>query len=308
MPRLFRIEKARVARWAAGVALLLILLFAAFVVWAHRSPIAPIKPPSARAFPAALVEHGAELAQLGDCQGCHTVTTKAPFAGGAAIHTPLGKLYGPNITPDPDTGIGRWSLFAFSRALRHGVARDGRHLYPGLPYEHFLSLTDDDVAALYAFLMTRQPVHAVAPANRLIPPVNYRPFLAAWKALFAHKGGFVPPPGPDPVWNRGAYLAEGLAHCGACHTPRTRFQAEDPDHPLAGGWADGWATPPLDGSGARWNVDQLETYLTTGRAPDGKRVQGPMTQVVKSLTPVPRTEVRAISVYIASRMQGAHAR
>lgn len=283
--------------------LVVVLAFAAFLMWAHRPALPPIAARSA--FPPELVSRGAELAQVGDCQGCHTVTARAPYAGGAAIRTPLGRLFGSNITPDPATGIGRWSRDAFARALREGVSADGGQLYPGMPYEHFASVSDDDANALYAFLMSQKPVHAIAPANRLIPPVNYRPFLAAWKKLFAHKGGFVPPPGPDPVWNRGAYLAEGLAHCGACHTPRTLLQAEDPHRPLAGGWADGWRTPPLDGSGARWNADQVETYLTTGRAPDGKQVRGPMAAVVKSLAPVPRPEVHAIAVYIASRMQAA---
>jgi len=306
MPRLSRIARTTIGRWAGGVILLLLLLFAGFLVWAHQ-PAIPMQASSNRTFPAALAARGAVLAQLGDCQGCHTVTAQAPFAGGAAIRTPLGLLFGPNITPDPDTGIGRWSLPAFSRALRQGVSGDGRHLYPGMPYEHFVSLRHDDVAALYAFLMQQKPVHAIAPANRLIPPVNYRPFLAAWKSWFAHTGGFVPPAGPDPVWNRGAYLAEALAHCGACHTPRTLFQAENPHRPLGGGWADGWATPPLDGSGARWSVDQLETYLTTGRAPDGKQVRGPMAKVVKSLAAVPRPDVHAIAVYIASRMRGPKA-
>jgi len=294
-----------VLRWIGVAILVALAAFCAYLLWAHE----PALPPLAQrpAFSPQLVARGAELARIGDCQGCHTVTAQAPFAGGAGIRTPLGRLYGSNITPDPDTGIGRWSLAAFSRALRKGIGRDGQHLYPGMPYEHLVSLTDEDVAALYAFMMTRKPVHAIAPANRLIPPVNYRPFLAAWKRLFAHKDGFVPPPGEDPVWNRGAYLAEGLAHCGACHTPRTRLEAESPDRPLGGGWADGWTTPPLDGSGAHWTVDQVETYLTTGRAPDGKRARGPMAKVVDSFAGVPRPEVHAIAVYIASRMQGKRA-
>jgi mono/diheme cytochrome c family protein len=297
----------RALQWICLALLVVVLAFAAFLVWAHQPALPPI---AARpAFSPELVSRGAELAQVGDCQGCHTVTARVPYAGGAAIRTPLGRLFGSNITPDPATGIGRWSRDAFARALREGISADGRQLYPGMPYEHFASVSDDDVNALYAFLMSQNPVHAIAPANRLVPPVNYRPFLAAWKKLFAHKGGFVPPPRPDPVWNRGAYLAEGLAHCGACHTPRTLFQAEDPHRPLAGGWADGWATPPLDGSGARWTAGQVETYLTTGRAPDGKYVRGPMVAVVKSLAPVPRSEVHAIAVYMASRMQAApHAR
>jgi mono/diheme cytochrome c family protein len=292
-------------RWAGGAILLFVLCFAVFLVWAHRPAIAPVAPQAGRAFPPALVARGAVLAQLGDCQSCHSVTPEAPFAGGPALRTPLGRLFGSNITPDPDTGIGRWSLAAFSRAVRAGVSRDGRHLYPGMPYEHFVSLRDEDVAALYAYLMQQKPVHAIPPANRLIPPVNYRPFLAGWKAWFMHKNGFVPPAGHDPVWNRGAYLAEALAHCGACHTPRTLLQAENPRRPYAGGSAEGWTTPPLDGSGARWSVEQLDNYLVTGRAPNGSRARGPMAEVVTSLAGAPRPDVHAIAVYIASRMTGS---
>jgi len=285
-------------------ALVIVLLSGLYLLWARRPELPEITPLPPRKIPTLLFERGRQLAAIGDCQGCHTVTSAAAFAGGATVKTPLGTLYGPNITPDPVTGIGRWSLKAFARALREGVGRDGRHLYPALPYEHFASLTDDDIAALYAYVMMQQPVHAVAPPHRLYPPFGYRPLLAAWKLLFARPGAFMPPVGPDPIWNRGAYLTEALGHCGACHTPRNLLQAERPDRPLAGGKGDGWNTPPLDGSDRKWTTPQVEAYLTTGRAPDGSVARGPMAKVVKSLSQAPRAEVHAIAVYIASRMAG----
>jgi mono/diheme cytochrome c family protein len=135
-------------------------------------------------------------------------------------------------------------------------------------------------------------------------PLRFRPLLAAWKALFIRKRPPVPGPSPDPSWRRGAYLAEGLAHCGACHTPRNWLQAERYNHALAGGRAEGWTAPPLDGRGKHWTAAQLETYLLTGRGPDGTQARGPMAKVIASLALVPRDDVHAIAVYIASRMAG----
>lgn len=288
-----------------GVAALAVLsVFAIFLFWAYRPPLRSIVPLPRRAFASALVRQGEELANIGDCRSCHSITAMADFAGGPAIRTPLGQLYGPNITPDRATGIGAWSFEAFDRAMRDGVGRDGRHLYPAMPYDHFAALTRDDVAAIYAYLMTRQPVHAIAPANRLIFPLQFRPLLAAWRLFFIRKRQ--PPDGPDldPTWRRGASLSEGLAHCGACHTPRNWLQGERYRHALAGGWADGWSTPPLDGTGKHWTADQVETYLLTGRGPDGTRARGPMAKVVAGLALARRQDVHAIAVYIASRMAG----
>jgi len=299
-----RSRRRRIWQISGVTAFVIVLLFGFYLLWARRSALPDIAALPPGEIPALLVERGRQLATIGDCQGCHTVTPAAPFAGGASVKTPLGTLYGPNITPDPATGIGHWSLPAFARALREGVGRDGRHLYPALPYEHFASLTDDDIAALYAYVMTQQPVHATAPDHRLYPPFGFRPLLAAWKLLFARPGAFMPPAGPDPLWNRGAYLTEALGHCGACHRPRNLMQAERPDRGLSGGKGDGWNTPPLDGSGKKWTAVQVEAYLTTGRAPDGSMARGPMAKVVKSLSQAPRAEKHAIAVYIASRMAG----
>jgi len=289
-----------------GVAALAALsMFAVFHLWAYRPPINPIAPLPGHLFTPALVRQGERLANLGDCRSCHSITPMADFAGGPAIRTPLGQLYGPNITPDRATGIGTWSFEAFDRAMRDGVGRDGRHLYPAMPYDHFAALSRDEMAAIYAYLMTRQPVHATAPANRLIFPLQFRPLLAGWKALFIRKRPPLPGPHPDPSWRRGAYLSDGLAHCGACHTPRNWLQGERYHRALAGGRADGWSTPPLDGTGKHWTVAQLETYLLTGRGPDGSRARGPMAKVVAGLARAPREDVHAIAVYIASRMAGA---
>jgi mono/diheme cytochrome c family protein len=293
------------SRTIGVAALAALLVFACFLLWAHRPPIGPIAPLPRRIFRPELVKQGERLVSLGDCRSCHSITRMADFAGGPAIRTPLGQLYGPNITPDRTTGIGTWSFEAFDRAMRDGVGRDGRHLYPAMPYDHFAALTRDDVAALYAYLMTRQPIHAIAPAHRLVFPLQFRPLLAAWRLFFIRKRQAPDGPGLDPAWRRGAYLSEGLAHCGACHTPRNWLQGERYGHPLAGGWADGWTTPALDGTGKHWTAAQLETYLSTGRGPDGTQARGPMAKVVTNLAAAPRGDVHAIAIYIASRMAGA---
>lgn len=296
--------RRRLLRWFAIAMLAAAILFAAYLLWAREPAIAPIARPAPASFAPAEIARGEQLARLGDCVSCHRVPPGPAFAGGKGIKTPFGTLYGPNITPDPDVGIGRWSLAAFTRAVRQGVSRDGRHLYPALPYENFSGLTDADVASLYAYLMTRPAVHAIAPRQALIPPTNFRPFLAAWKALFIKPGRFQPPLNGDAVWDRGAYLVETLGHCGACHTPRNLMGAEEGDHPLAGGTADGWKTPPLtraNPQAASWTVDRIERYLRTGSLPGGPTARGPMREVVDNLSVAPPADVHAIAVYIHSR-------
>src|SRR6201985_1260274 len=208
------------------------------VTW--RPAIAAIDPPGPQSFDPALVKHGRELATLGNCSDCHTTRSGGSFAGGLPVPTPFGTIYSPNITPDPDTGIGRWSEEAFRRAMRSGVDREGRHLYPTFPYDHFTNVSDEDDRALYAFLMTREPAHAPARANQLSFPFNQRFVVAGWKVLFLHRDGFQPNPGNSEEWNRGAYLVEGLAHCGACHTPRNALGAERANARFAGGDAEHW--------------------------------------------------------------------
>jgi mono/diheme cytochrome c family protein len=187
------------------------------------------------------------------------------------------------------------------------VSRNGKHLYPALPYEHFTHVTDADLDALYAFLMTRQPVEAKAPENKLIPPLGFRPLLVGWKLLFLHEGPFVPTPSKSEEWNRGAYLVEGLGHCGGCHTPRNIAGGEENGHAYAGGVAEGWNAPPLDASNPAalaWTSDALYTYLRTGIEANHSAAAGPMGPVTHDLATAPEVDVRAISIYVASLMQG----
>ncbi|UYY58428.1 c-type cytochrome [Sphingomonas sp. S2-65] len=296
---------ARRTFWRWGPLLLATALFALAATW--RPSIAPIAPPPPQSFAASQVARGAVLAKLGDCAVCHTAAGGRPLVGGRPLPTPFGTLYANNITPDPETGIGRWSLAAFTRAMRDGVRRDGAHLYPALPYEHFTHVTDADLAAIYAFLMTRRPVRAVTPSNRLIFPLGFRPLLAGWKLLFLHKGPIAADPGQSAEWNRGAYLAEGLGHCAACHSPRNLAGGEERSSAYAGGVAEGWRAPPLDRSNPaarRWTADALFTFLRTGVSPDHSAAAGPMGAVVESLSTVPEADVRALANYFASKMGG----
>ncbi|WP_249225541.1 cytochrome c [Tardiphaga alba] len=194
---------------------------AAAFLYAWHPAMPPIDPPPPRSFTSEIVAKGRSLAFLGDCRTCHTAQGGKPFAGGFAMPTPFGTIYSTNITPDPETGIGRWSSAAFIRAMRQGVDREGRHLYPAFPYDHFSLTSDEDLNALYAFFMTRERVKATAPPNALPFPINVRLVLAGWKLLFLRDRRFEPDPTKDAIWNRGKYLAEGLGHCGGCHSPAT---------------------------------------------------------------------------------------
>lgn len=270
-----------------------------------RPPIAPITPPGRATFSPSSIERGAALAHLGDCAVCHTAQRGQDYAGGLPIKTPFGTVYSSNITPDPAHGIGRWSKAAFVRAMRDGVARNGAHLYPAFPYDHFTLAKDADLGDLYAFLMTRRAVAAAPPANRLIPPLGFRPVLVGWKLLFLHKGVMANNPAQSPDWNRGRYLVESLAHCGGCHTPRNMLGAEERAHDLAGGWAEGWYAPPLDAASPAvraWTSERLFTYLRTGLSPSHAAAAGPMGPVTRELSQAPAADVQAIAVYIAARM------
>ena len=210
---------------------------AAFAI-AWRPAIAAIEPPAPQSFDAALVKRGRDLAALGNCNDCHTVRGGKDFAGGLAVPTPFGTIFSSNITPDAETGIGRWPEAAFRRAMRSGVNRDGQHLYPTFPYDHFTNVNDEDDRALYAYLMTRQPVRAPARENLLSFPLDQRVVIAGWKLLFLRRGTYQPDSMKSAEWNRGAYLVEGLAHCGSCHTPRNVLGAERASAQFAGGDVD----------------------------------------------------------------------
>ena len=285
-----------------GLAVLL-LAAAGFSAFAWQSAIDPVVPPVAANFDRALVQKGASLATLGDCGVCHTNKGGESLAGGVALPTPFGTIYSTNITPDPETGIGQWSEAAFVRAMREGVARDGRHLYPAFPYDHFTKVTDDDDRALYAYLMTRRPVHAVAPTNALPFPINIRVVMAAWNVLFLRGGAYQPDKTQTTEWNRGAYLVEGLGHCGACHTPRNILGAEKAHQRLAGGEAEGWTAYALDAASPApmsWTEDSLKHYFAHGWEADHGVARGPMAPVAANLSSVSQDDTAAIATYLAS--------
>lgn len=285
---------------AAGCAAV-IGIAAAALPW--RS-IAPIARPDASTYSAATIARGQQLAALGNCATCHTSVNGAVNTGGRALETPFGIVYSTNITPDAETGIGAWSYPAFERSMREGIHRDGRHLYPAFPYNHFAKTTDADLQALYAYLMAQEPVRAINRETRLAFPFNLRPLLAGWNALFHQPRTFEADPAQSAAWNRGAYLIEGLGHCGACHTPRNALGAETTAKTyLAGGLAEGWEAPPLTSASHApipWSEDELFVYLRTGISRFHGVAAGPMAPIIKDLAAVPDSDIRAMAVYLAS--------
>jgi nicotinate dehydrogenase subunit B len=265
--------------------------------------IPSIARPDSSAYSAATIAKGRQLAALGDCAVCHTQTGGAINAGGRAIETPFGIIYSTNITPDPETGIGAWSYPAFERAMREGIHRDGKHLYPAFPYNHFAKTSDADLQALYAYLMAQPAVKSTSPETKLAFPFNLRPLMAGWNALFHSGATFAPDPAQSAAWNRGAYLVEGLGHCGACHSPRNALGAEKTEAYLAGGVAEGWEAPPLTSLSQApipWSEDELFAYLRTGESRFHGVAAGPMAPVVKELAALPDDDIRAMAVYLGS--------
>ncbi len=186
------------------------------------------------------VSRGKYLTTAADCEVCHTRTGGQPFAGGRAFRTPFGVLYSPNITADREAGIGAWSDQEFVRAVHRGVRKDGERLYPAFPYESYTLLTEADVLAIKAYLFSLPTVRASAPENSLKFPFNQRWLMSFWSAAYNPDERFEPRPNRSPEWNRGAYLAEALAHCGDCHTPRNLAQAPDNRNKFAGAITAGW--------------------------------------------------------------------
>ena len=246
-----------------------------------RGAIAPIARPDPSAYSAETIARGRALAQLGGCIVCHTAEKGAELAGGRAFDTPFGRVFATNITPDEATGVGRWSFEAFARAMREGVARDGRHLFPVFPYTSFARASEADLQALYAFLMAAPAVAAPNREAELRAPFGWRPLMAAWNTMFHRAAPFVPTPGRSALWNRGAYLVEGLGHCSACHSPRNALGAElDRRRPSRGRRGRGLVRAPaerrfarahrLDGAG----LFRLSAHRPLGRARRGWRPHG----------------------------------
>ena len=304
------------------VVLALIVVVGASVAWLMLPPHAlsfaggnPVhlenyKGPSPVGVPAELravdiVGRGAYLAKAADCEVGHTVEDGRPYAGGRPFKTQFGTLYSPNITADSETGIGDWSDADFIRAVHKGVAKDGSHLYPAFPYESYTLIADDDVRAIKAYLFSLPAVHARAPANTLAFPFNQRWLMAFWSAFYNPDHRFRPHEDRSPEWNRGAYMVEGMAHCGDCHTPRNLAQAPDNRQKFAGAVAQGWrayniTADQASGIGA-WTDDELATYLSTGHTVGRGSAGGPMAEAVDvSLSALSPADIHAIVVYLRS--------
>ncbi|SFN57734.1 cytochrome c [Dokdonella immobilis] len=293
------------------LALIVVGIAGVFVLAWHPS-YEPIEPPAAASFDAGQVQRGEMLASAGYCATCHTAKGGARNAGGYPLKTGFGTIHSTNITPDPATGIGTWSEAAFARAMREGIARDGSELYPAFPFDHFTRLSDEDVAALYAYLMSQAAVSAPAKDNKLPFPLNIRALQAGWKLLFLDQGRFEPVAGKSEEWNRGAYLAEGLGHCGACHTPRNALGAEKSgEHVYAGAFIDGWTAPALNAAQAAplaWNADELFGFLRRGGTALHGVAAGPMSEVVhEGLSALPDSDIHALATYFAE-VNGSDAR
>jgi len=251
------------------------------------------------------VARGEDLARAGDCVSCHTAPGGAPFAGGLRIDTPFGPMLSPNITPDPATGIGRWSRAEFRRALHTGVNKRGQDMYPTMPFDFYTKVTQADVDAIYAYLRTVKPVRNAVDVNQLHFPFNQRWTMAVWRELYFTEGAYRPDPAQSASWNRGGYLVEGLGHCSDCHSPRNLLGGIEKSKDFAGAVIDGWFALDLTsdittGLGA-WSIDEIATYLKTGVARDKTTTLGPMAEVIRnSLSYLSDADLRAIGEYLKS--------
>ncbi|WP_245643238.1 c-type cytochrome [Roseateles chitosanitabidus] len=260
---------------------------------------------------AALVAKGAYLARVGNCAGCHSPRGGAPMAGGLPLPTPFGTLFSSNLTPDPETGLGRWSADDFWRAMHHGRSRDGRLLYPAFPYTSYTAMTREDADAIFAWLRAQPAVKQAAPAHQLGWPYRWQSALAVWRLMYFT-------PGDEPVRSesmetrddrqvplaRGRYLVQALGHCAECHAPRNRLGALEDAAGLRGGWVgvQGWIAPSLADPKAAgvqdWREDEVAAWLKAGWSPRATAV-GPMADVVaESLQHLSDEDAKAMAVYL----------
>jgi mono/diheme cytochrome c family protein len=258
-----------------------------------------------------LLARGRYLARAGDCVSCHTAPGGAPFAGGLHMNTPFGTVVSSNITPDPSGGIGDYSEADFARAVREGIGKGGFHLYPAMPYTSFARIRDEDMHALYTFFQKEvKPVPQKAPPTHLPFPFNVRMLMAGWNALYLKKGAYADDGARSAEWNRGAYLVQGLGHCGDCHTPRSMAgglkaaSEKGGENYLAGAIIDGWYAQPLRHTGrpsvAQWTTEQIVHYLQTGRTGETAAF-GPMVQVVQNSTQyLSKEDLSAVATYLQS--------
>jgi len=226
-------------------------------------------------------------AVLGDCAACHSEPGGKPLAGGAPLQTPFGPLVPPNITPDRDTGIGKWSESDFKTMMRTGIGHDGVRLYPAMPYPAYTKMSDQDLSDLWKYLQTVEPVNNEVVANQLPFPFNIRLSLLGWNLLNFSKGEFKPDASKSAQWNRGAYLVQGAGHCSTCHTPKNILGADKDGEFLRGGSLQGWFAPDITGSMhtglGSWSNEEIVAYLKTG-ANNKTIASGPMREAVENST------------------------
>jgi mono/diheme cytochrome c family protein len=262
-----------------------------------------------------LVSQGEYVARAADCMSCHTEPGGKPFAGGDEIKTVFGSIYGPNITPDPRTGIGTWTKEDFTRALRRGIRKDGGLLYPAMPYIDYTKMTDEDLNALWAYLRTVPAVeHEVPPAEKTFKfPFNMRAGNAAWQAMFFKPERWKPVPGKSAAWNRGDYLVTVLGHCGECHTPKDVAKAPKSAYHLTGAQIEAWYAPDISNdplsSIARFDVDQVARFLKTGALTNNTTAFGPMQETIHdSLSHLTDGDLHAIALYLKEQPRPASQR
>jgi mono/diheme cytochrome c family protein len=249
------------------------------------------------------IERGRYLAIVGDCAACHTLPGSGhDFAGGRPLETPFGVLVAPNITPDPQTGIGAWTNQEFINALTSGTGRNGTNLFPAMPYTYYTKITRDDALAIRAYLNTVPAVRNEVNVNRLPFPLNVRTSMIIWDKLFFTPGSFQPFAGRSAEWNRGAYLTEGLGHCGLCHTPKNALGGDKTSERLQGYALQGWFAPDVTNDPRRglggWSVDDIATYLKTGHNKTSAG-SGPMSETINlSTSKMTDEDLKAIAIYL----------
>jgi mono/diheme cytochrome c family protein len=254
---------------------------------------------------AQMIERGAYLATAGDCMSCHTSPGGKAFAGGLYMPTPFGQISTPNITPDKLTGIGEWSDDEFYRAMHEGIGRHNEYLYPVFPFPWFTKVTRDDAMAIKAYLFSLAPQNAPRKPLKLGFPFNIRKSLATWRAAFFKPETFKPDPNQSAEINRGAYLVEGLGHCGECHNHHNIFGASDWSGRLEGGEIEGWYAPNITSDGHQgigsWSTDEIVTFLKSGSTPAAGVALGPMKETIDaSLRHLSEQDLHAIAAYLKS--------
>ena len=306
---LFKMHPVKSLGW---VTLTSLLVLALGVVWDNWGDLlGPQAPNTALTAPAteAQIEQGRYLALAGNCMACHTTRGGTPFAGGRRIDTPFGGVYSSNLTPDPETGLGRWTAQDFWQAMHRGRSKDGRLLTPAFPYNHTSVITRQDSDAILAWLRTLPPVVQAQPAHNLVWPVGTQPALAVWRSLFFEPSPFQVNKAQTAEWNRGAYLVQGLGHCAACHSPRNALGASGAVNDLSGGLMPvvNWYAPDLtrdtESGMASTPLAEIVRLLRTG-ASNTAQTSGPMGEVVQhSLQHLNETDLQAMAVYLQSRAQ-----